>query len=93
MVISIIECFLQEVNADVEYFLKNIGGDFTIYKRVIEICKKRGMSIRAVERIAGLGNGTISGWSRCSPTIEKLKAVADALNCTVDDLIREQEVE
>lgn len=63
----------------------------TIYKRIKEIYKKNGLSIRSVERKAGLGNGTIAGWSKCSPTIEKIKAVAEALDCTVDELITEQD--
>lgn len=63
---------------------------YTIYQRIKDICDAKGMSIRSVERKAGLGNGTIAGWCKCSPTIEKIKSVADILGCTVDDLIREQ---
>lgn len=62
---------------------------YTIYKRIKSICESRGISVRSIERKAGLGNGTIAGWCKCSPTIEKIKAVADALDCTVDELIRE----
>lgn len=96
MVISIIEYFLQSVNAIIEYFRQSTEVIFTIYRIIKEICQKKGMSIRSVERQAGLGNGTISGWSKCSPTLEKIRAVADILGCTVDDLItdrpEEQEV-
>nr|DAZ63665.1 MAG TPA: SOS-response transcriptional repressor [Caudoviricetes sp.] len=37
----------------------------------------------------GFGNSTVRGWANSSPTVEKLKAVADYFSVTVDDLLAE----
>lgn len=61
-----------------------------IFTNISELCKQRGISIAKLERETGLGNATIRGWETSSPTIEKLKAVADYFNVTVDSLLSEQ---
>lgn len=58
-----------------------------IYDRIKEICEKKGISVGSVEKQAGLGNGAISKWNTSSPTIDKLKAVADVLKVSVNKLI------
>ena len=60
-----------------------------IYRTIKAICKKRGISVSAVEKEAGLGSGTICKWSESSPTIGSLQAVAKVLECTVDELLSE----
>lgn len=54
-----------------------------------EICKQRGISVTYVERTAGLSNGIISKWNTCSPTVENVKAIAEVLKCTVDELLED----
>lgn len=61
-----------------------------IFTNVSKLCKQRGISIAKLERETGLGNATIRGWETSSPTVEKLKAVADYFNVTVDELLSEQ---
>lgn len=51
------------------------------------MCQKRGISISRLEKELGFGNATIRGWVSSSPTVERLKAVADYFGITVDDLI------
>lgn len=58
-----------------------------IYANVINLCKSYGISIAKLERELGFGNATIRGWETSSPTVEKLKAVADYFNVTVDSLL------
>lgn len=60
-----------------------------IYNTIKAICEERGISVTSIEKQAGLGNGTISKWDKASPTIEKLKPVADVLGCSIDELIAE----
>lgn len=48
-----------------------------IFTNILELCKESGISVAKLERETGLGNATIRGWSTSSPTVEKLKAVAD----------------
>lgn len=58
-----------------------------IYTNISKLCKIRGISIAKLERDVGLGNATIRGWLSSSPTVEKLKMVADYFNVTVDELL------
>lgn len=62
-----------------------------IYKNILSLCRERGLSISRLEREAGLGNATVRGWETSSPTVEKLKLVADYFGVTVDDLLKEDE--
>ena len=61
-----------------------------IYNNIAKLCKEKGINISRLEKIAGLGNGTIGGWRTASPTVEKLQAVAKVLECTVDELLHEK---
>lgn len=58
-----------------------------IYSNIAVLCKKRGISIARLERESGLGNATIRGWISGSPTVDKLKPVADYLGVSIDQLI------
>lgn len=59
-----------------------------IYDRIKEICKVKGISPSSVEKKAGLGNGAITKWNAFSPSVKNLKAVADILGVSVDELIK-----
>lgn len=58
-----------------------------IYTNISNLCRDRGISIAKLERELGFGNSTIRGWTNSSPTVEKLKAVADFFGVTVDELL------
>ena len=60
-----------------------------IYENVKALCEKKKMSLTALEKAAGLGNGTISGWRNSSPTVSKLQAVAKILGVKVSKLLEE----
>ena len=62
-----------------------------IATKIKELCKQRGLTVAEVEKAAGIGNGVIRRWDEKSPTISKLKPVADLLGVTVDELTREEE--
>ena len=53
------------------------------------LAKKAGVSMAEVEANAGLGKKTIWRWATVSPTVGKLKRVADYFGVTVDELLRE----
>ena len=55
------------------------------------LCKEQGKSLFSLEKECGLGNGTINKWDRNSPSVDKVRAVADALGVPVAYLIGEQE--
>lgn len=58
-----------------------------ILKNVIKLCGERGISISKLEKTLGFGNATIRGWENSSPTIDKLKKVADYFGVSVETLI------
>lgn len=62
-----------------------------IFTNISELCKKNGISIARLERETGLGNATIRGWATSSPTVDKLKSVADYFGVTVDELLSDEQ--
>ena len=58
-----------------------------MYETINKEAEKRGMSIRQLERDAGLGNGTIDKWKESSPKLDTLEKVAAALGMNVTTLI------
>lgn len=51
------------------------------------IAKERGLTFKALEREAGLGNGTIKRWEVQSPRLDGLIKVADYLHISLDELV------
>ena len=62
-----------------------------VFENISILCRKNKISIAKLERDTGLGNATVRGWARSSPTVDKLKAVADYFGVTVDELLQETE--
>ena len=59
-----------------------------IFTNVSRLCRERGISISRLERDLGIGNATIRNWNVSSPTVDKLKRVADYFGVTLDELYR-----
>lgn len=60
-----------------------------IYDNIVEISKKRNMTLRNVEKKASLANGTIGKWKTCNPQVDSLMKVAKALNVSLNTLTKE----
>lgn len=61
-----------------------------MFGKIKSLCENRGISIAKLEKELGFGNATIRGWGNgSSPTVDKLKAVADYFGTTVDELLKE----
>lgn len=58
-----------------------------IYEKIRNLCEKKGISVYALEKSAGLGNGTIGGWKTSSPTLDKLQSVANVLEVEISVLV------
>ena len=58
---------------------------------VRRLCDQRDISIWALEKAIGVGNGTIGKWDTCSPRVETIKKVADYFGVTVDELLSKPE--
>ena len=53
------------------------------------LCKERGITMQELQERANIPPGTMYRWDENCPSVNKVKAVADALGCTVDDLLKE----
>lgn len=61
-----------------------------IYKNIQNVCREKGMTITGLETQLGFGRGSIYKWDAHTPSISKMKDVADVLGVTVDDLINDK---
>lgn len=60
-----------------------------LLKNIRKLCQDRQTTVAQLEREISLSNGTISKWASSSPTVNNLKAVADHLGVTMDELLAE----
>ena len=58
-----------------------------VYERIKKLADEKGISIYALEKKAGLPNGTIGKWRDGSPTLKSLEAVANALELPLSELV------
>ncbi|MBU7562638.1 helix-turn-helix transcriptional regulator [Pediococcus ethanolidurans] len=63
----------------------------TMFERIEFISKKRGMSLREVNEKAKLGTNAIYRWKKQTPSVDKIKAVANVLGVSVDYLLGKSE--
>lgn len=61
------------------------------YEVIAQMAKERGISIKALEEAAGLGNGAIGKWRTLKPNLGNLEKVADCLGVGVVDIINKCE--
>lgn len=59
----------------------------SIVSRIQMKIKEKGLTIKALEQEVGIGNGTIRRWDERSPQCDKLSAVANYLNISLDWLV------
>lgn len=58
-----------------------------IYERIQQKVEEKGITIKKLEKETGLGNGIIKRWTTSSPQSNKLLAVANYLNTSLDWLV------
>lgn len=58
-----------------------------LYENIKKRCKAKGISIAKLERDTKLSVGSISHWRTSEPKVSNVKAVADYLHCTIDELL------
>lgn len=63
----------------------------SLVEKVQELCTRKGLTLIGLEREIGLGRGSIRRWDENSPSIDKVKKVANYFNITVSELIGENE--
>lgn len=86
--------FAEVLDCSVSYLMGwsadgSSGADATklnLYDRICEECKKKSLSIRKLEQMTGLANGSISKWKTSEPSADSLQKVADTLEVTTQEL-------
>lgn len=58
-----------------------------MFDRIKELCKRKGLTIQALEQRAGISGGSISKWNDHVPRADALYRVAVILECSVDYLL------
>lgn len=60
-----------------------------IYKKIKDLTEKNGISISALEKKLGIGNGTIRKWNEVSPTLENISKVARYFGVSIEYFLEE----
>lgn len=60
-----------------------------IYEKISKACAEKGISISALEKAVGIGNGTVKGWRETNPRVDLLKKVCDYLCLSLDEVMKE----
>jgi len=65
-----------------------------MYDTIKKLADEKGLSIMALEKAAGLSNGTIGKWRESSEgvRVSSIKALADVLDVSVDEIVNGKEV-
>ena len=61
-----------------------------LLEKIRKLCVENQMTINALENRIGVSHGTIARWGSFFPRADRLKAAADVLGVTVDELLREE---
>lgn len=59
----------------------------SLYENIKKRCEAKAISIAKLERDVKLSVGSISHWRVSDPKVGNVKAVADYLHCTIDELL------
>lgn len=86
--------FAEVLDCSVSYLMgwsaDGSGGEdatkLNLYDRIRTECKNKGLSIRKLEQMTGLANGSISKWKTSEPSADSLQKVADVLEVTTEAL-------
>lgn len=63
-----------------------------MFEKIESLCRKQKISVTALEAKLGFGRCTILKWKKSSPTVDKLKKVADYFGVSIEELLTEPEV-
>lgn len=68
--------------------------DNILYKRIKDLCSKRGITITKLEADLGFGNSSIKKWEKVSsPSIDKVVKVAGYFDVSIDFLLGRSDIE
>jgi len=58
-----------------------------MYEKIKEICKGRKITISKLEEDLGISQGSVCKWGVISPSVDKVKKVADYLGVDINKLL------
>ena len=61
-----------------------------VTENIRKLCEERNISVCALEKEVGLGNGTVGKWRNTSPRVDRLQLVANYFGVTVDELLQDR---
>ena len=61
-----------------------------LLQNIVSLCNERGITLAEAERSSGIAKGTMCRWGKNTPSVDKVKAVADFFGVTVDELLEAQ---
>ncbi len=64
-----------------------------IYDNVCRVARQKGISINSIEKETDLGTGSLCKWNSVSPTVRNLKKVADYLEVSIEELLKDEQKE
>lgn len=59
-----------------------------MYSKVKKLCKEHNISVSKLEGELKFSRGSICKWNTNTPSIDKVKAVADYFHISVDELLK-----
>ena len=59
-------------------------------RKIRELCKSKGISLKELERELNFGYRTIEQWDAHSPSVEKVHKVSQFFGVTVDSLLEDE---
>lgn len=59
----------------------------SLVERIRQLCEVHGITLSALERELGFGSSSIRKWDSSSPSIDKLQAIADRFDVSIDYLL------
>ena len=55
-----------------------------IFEKISKLASEKGILNSSLEKTLGFGNGTIKKWGESSPSVDKLKKVADYFGVSIE---------
>lgn len=55
-----------------------------MFEKIMDLCLKKNITVTALEKALNFGYGTIRKWKDSSPSVNKLKAVADYFGVSIE---------